>query len=165
MKKLLIHSTQTAAWHALVNEAESLRKINLEVELESYLVFLLMRFSERPELAASVLGLDFLESAQQIDKKPYLLKEVGDKCLLHAGLFPEHARKRRVTPEYFVKLGKMAYSTLAVALETNDSDLFETICGYFVPMIEVLSATREVALSAEEYTLLNTKFHFEHTQH
>lgn len=165
MSKLFIHPTQTAEWHALINEAESIRRIQLGVELESYLVFLLMRFSAKPELVASVLGLDFLESTQVIAQKPYLLKDVGDKCMLFAGLFPERAKRRRVTPTYFIKLGQTAYSTLSCTLATNESDFFATLCGRFVPMIDVLSATRDIANSSQTNDLLAPLLNFSSHTH
>jgi hypothetical protein len=165
MSNLLIHPTQTAVWHALVNEAESASRIQLEVELESYLVFLLMRFSEKPELVASVLGLDFLEGTQAIGQKPYLLKDVGDKCMLFAGLFPERAKRRRVTPTYFIRLGQTAYSTLSSTLTTNDSEFFATLCGRFVVMIDVLHATRDIATKNNEFNSLKPLLNFQRRSH
>ena len=93
MESLVLHPTATAQWHALVNEAESLRHIQLGEELESYLVFLLMRFTEKPEMAHSVLAMDFLDSvkaagAERRDK----LQDVGDKCLLFAGFISRTCR-------------------------------------------------------------------------
>ena len=57
MSKLVLHPTSTAQWHSLVCEAESASNIYLDEELQSYLVFLLMRFLDKPAMAAKVLAL------------------------------------------------------------------------------------------------------------
>lgn len=143
---LLLHPTMTAQWQALLNEAQQHCAIALNEELESYLVFLLIRFTECPELAKSVLGLEFLDSLQSQRRENQLrLKEVGDKCLLYAGLFPDHASRRRLTVNYFVNLGKTAYSTLSSQSHKNRASLFSALCQQFILMTDVLNATRDAA--------------------
>ena len=89
MSHLILQPTETAQWHTLVKEAENNSHLMLGEELESYLVFLLVRFTAKPEIAKSVLGLDFLHCAQVTGyQKHDELREVGDKCLLIAGLSP-----------------------------------------------------------------------------
>ena len=56
MAKLVIQPTSTAQWHALVSEAESAASCVLNEDLESYLVFLLMRFASNPHMLARVIG-------------------------------------------------------------------------------------------------------------
>ncbi len=93
MNSLVIYPTDTAQWYALVNEAEVALNDLLGEEVESYLVFLLMRFSAKPEIARSVLAIDFLESEQAAKSQRYQrLRDVGDKSLLLSGLFPLVAR-------------------------------------------------------------------------
>src|SRR5689334_10421216 len=111
MQSLILHPTATAQWHDLILTAQRTASIHLQEDLECYLVFLLMRFSDNPQLAGSVLGLDFLEAYSKYRHQQ--LKEVGDKCLLYAGLFPGRAIKRRVKISYFVKLGQTAYATIS----------------------------------------------------
>jgi len=143
MESLLLQPTATAQWYTLINEAQASCAIHLEEELESYLVFLLMRFTGKPEMASSVLGLDFLNSGQEIGAhQKDLLKDVGDKCLLFAGLFPGRAKTRHVGVSYFVRLGQSAYSALSVHPTQNFSTLFKTLCEGFTPMMDVLNATR-----------------------
>ena len=64
MSQLILHPTDISQWHALVNEAQASTRLILPENTESYLVFLLMRFSQSPELAESVLAVDFLNSMQ-----------------------------------------------------------------------------------------------------
>ncbi|MBS0288942.1 MAG: hypothetical protein JSS07_02745 [Proteobacteria bacterium] len=144
MQSLILHPTSTAQWRALVEEAQRASTIYLKEDLESYLVFLLMRFTEEPSIASSVLGLDFLTGYQRMHNpyQFYRLKEVGDKCLLFAGLFPGRAIKRRVKVSYFVKLGQTAYSTISTCLSIQE-ELFIKLCVEFPKMMDVLQAMRE----------------------
>lgn len=144
MRSLILHSTSTAQWHSLLSEAQQQSAIYLKEDLESYLVFLLMRFAEQPNLAASVLGLDFLHSCQSLTdpQRHYLLKEVGDKCLLYAGLFPGRAKRRRVKVSYFIKLGQTAYSTLS-NYQFPEEPLFISLCQEFTNLMDVLQSMRE----------------------
>ncbi|MGD8577198.1 MAG: hypothetical protein PVG13_08910, partial [Thiohalophilus sp.] len=55
-------STQLSQWHSLVSDAEQVAGVTLEPDLESYLVFTLMRYLSRPEMAQRILALDYLEA-------------------------------------------------------------------------------------------------------
>lgn len=147
MRSLLLHPTSTAQWQGLIHEAQQSLSIHLHVEMEAYLVFLLMRFAEQPEMARSVLGLDFLEGTQQLQcNQAQHLKNVGDKCLLFAGLFPEHTQSRRVSPQYFVSLGKSAYLNLAEHISlVNQAALFVQLYQEFLLLTDVLQATRDIS--------------------
>ncbi len=141
---LILHPTGIAQWHALIGEAQQSSAIYLKEDLESYLVFLLMRFIGQPSIASSVLGLDFLHGYQKLDPQQqyHQLKDVGDKCLLFAGLFPGRAHKKRVKVSYFVKLGQAAYSTISHTLSVQE-ELFIKLCTEFPKMMDVLHAMRE----------------------
>ena len=151
MASLILHPTSMAQWYALLYEAQRSASIHLQEDLESYLVFLLMRYTQQPALANSVLGLEFLHSYQsaQDTNQPHLLKDVGDKCLLYAGLFPGRAKKRRVKISYFVKLGQTAYSTLS-NYEPSQEALFIRLCHEFPQLMDVLHATRDASPTAND---------------
>jgi len=144
MDSLLIHPSETAQWHALINEAQAHSSVHLDEELESYLVFLLMRFMQETDVASSILALEYLDSLQKAGQQRHdILKDVGDKCLLFAGLFPERALKRRVQLSYFIDLGQSAYSELS-STEVSLAQLFNNLCEGFVPLVDVLLATRDL---------------------
>ena len=89
MNELMIEPTAKASWHRLVKEAEERLSCHLDEEKESYLVFLLMRYLTRADLARTVLALRFLEAiGSQGRLREDRLQNVGDQCLLYAGLFP-----------------------------------------------------------------------------
>ncbi len=143
MPSLILHPTSTAQWYALLGEAQQSSAIYLKEDLESYLVFLLMRFTGEPNIASSVLGLEFLQGYQEPHHFHHL-KDVGDKCLLVAGLFPGRAVKRRVKLSYFVKLGQLAYSTISHSLSVQE-ELFIKLCIEFPKLMDVLQAMRETS--------------------
>lgn len=150
---LKLQPTITAQWHELVSEAQATCHCWLDHDLESYLVFLLMRFTSRPEMAAAVLATEYLQTLQrhtQIQQDQ--LRDVGDQCLLYAGLFPERATRKRVNSHYFTHLGQSAYQQLASLLRHGDSRLFQHIAEYFQSMSQILNVMREVNSDIIHYT-------------
>lgn len=143
MKSLILHPTEICQWHALVNEAQVNSQRLLSLDMESYLVFLLMRFSHGPELIESVLGLDFLDAMSsaginQIER----FKEVGDKSLLFSGLFPGLARKRHVSLGYFSQIGQTAYLAVSERYDDKNAELYSQLSHQFLSLQKVLQAVR-----------------------
>jgi len=78
MHTLILHPTAVSQWQALVLEAEQACEINLDTELESYLVFLLMRFLRHQDIADSILALEFLHSLDKHGQVRYnKLRDLG----------------------------------------------------------------------------------------
>ena len=145
MNQLILHPTSTAQWQALVQDAEDLSSIQLTETLESYLVFLLVRFMNNPEIAQAVMAEEFLNSMAQRGKQSWhLLRDTGDKCLLLSGLFPGRARKRCLRIGYFVNLGQSAYASLAEQKDKEMADLFCKLNYHFVGLMDVLHSMREI---------------------
>lgn len=137
---ILTNSTSTALWHEIIHEAEATCRITLEEDLESYLVFLLMRYTNKPELLKQILALEFLEGVNSAPTKQRLtLQEVGDKCLLFAGLYPKIADKKLVKISYFVNLGQACY----VQISQKSNDLYEGLGKQFVSLMDVLQSIRQ----------------------
>lgn len=145
---LLLQPTSLSQWQALLNEAQVAAAVTLQEDLESYLAFMLMRFIQQPEIAKSAMGLEFLMALENLsglqDQK---LQEVGDKCLIFSGLFPENAHKRRVSMNYYIDLGQTAYSLLSdknnQAARFSAVQLYTSLCNQFIPMRDVLDAMRD----------------------
>lgn len=143
MKQLILHPTDISQWHALVNEAQAATRLILNENTESYLVFLLMRFSHGPKLIESVVALDFLESMRkprqmQVDS----LRDVGDKSLLFCGLFPGIAEQRHVSLSYFSDLGQAAYLTVSELQDKQTADLYFQLSAQFITLQQILQAMR-----------------------
>lgn len=145
MNRLVVKASTTEEWLTLVSEAKVAAACRLDEDMESYLVFLLMRFTEKPEIAASVMALDYLRSMQLSGHLAQdQLREVGDKCLLYSGLFPERAARRRVKVSYFVDLGRSAYQHLSGRLGHNTATLYQRLAYTFVVLMDVLQTMREL---------------------
>ena len=152
MDELVLHPTETAQWHALVCEAQDLAKHYLGEELESYLVFLLMRFMQQPRIAATILAIEYLRSMQarrteQHDK----LRDIGDQCLLFSGLFPLRAEKKHVKVSYFVNIGRSAYHQLGGLLPQASAQMYNRLAYDFVHAMDVLNAMR--AIDTKQYSI------------
>jgi hypothetical protein len=157
MNHLIVHSTSLAQWYTLVNEAEDLFGRHLDTELESYLVFLLQRYANKPDLVASILALDYLDSIETTgSRRAEKLRDVGDKCLLFSGFFPEIAPKRLVTVSYFVELGRRAYHYLAAINSQGvlTTELYSLLRQHFVHLLDLLLYIRELSGDKQSLTLL-----------
>lgn len=145
MEKIVTNPTSITQWQTLVTDASQLCEIALTEELESYLVFLLMRFINVPQMAKKVMGVEFLTSINRTGSlRSLALRDVGDQCLLYSGLFPGRARKRAVRVSYYVGLGKSAYQSLAQCSRDSESTLFSLLSDKFVNLMDILQATREI---------------------
>ena len=146
MGKVIWHNNSTAAWQELVCDAQEISQTQLNEDLESYLVFMLMRFTEEASMHKRPIALDFLETLHcngELQKNQ--LREVGDKCLLFSGFFPGLAEKRRVKISYFVDVGQSAYHILAGLSNNVMCDLFVQLSHRFVPLMDVLQSMREMS--------------------
>jgi hypothetical protein len=145
MAKLFVERQATAQWHDLVKEAEAFNGVPLDEELESYLVFLLMRYTGKPELAAKVMALDYLRGAQTNgSERREKMRDVGDQCLLYSGLFPKRAEKRRVRVSYYVDIGRSAYQNVAEVAQAAMADMFSHLAESFVSLMDTLQAIRSM---------------------
>lgn len=145
MGTLILEPTATAQWQQLVKEAEQTMHLQLAEDLESYLTFLLMRFNNKPEMTASVLALEFLHSIELTgSQQKELLRDVGDKCLLFAGLFPKQAERKLVKISYFVELGRGAYTILAGLSQQKLAELYAAVGQGFVSMMDILQTIRNM---------------------
>ncbi len=155
MTKRILSSHSTHEWHTLVNDAQHHTGVQLNEELESYLVFMLMRYTDKPEMAASVLALDYLEGAHALGQvRQDRMRDVGDQCLLYSGLFPERAENRHVKVSYYVDLGRSAYHTAADATHKAVGQLFIGLASQFVIIMDTLQAMRGINNEAPQLTPL-----------
>ncbi len=137
---ILTNSTSTALWHDVVVKAEETCAVVLKEELESYLVFLLMRYTNKPEIMKQIIALEFLEGFNSTHAKQLIaLQDVGDKCLLFAGLYPHIADTRLVRISYFVNMGQAAY----VRISRKSNDLYASLSTQFVSLMDILQSIRQ----------------------
>jgi hypothetical protein len=143
MSAILTDVPQLALWTDLVHDAEHGAALRLDEELESYLVFLLMGHTRDVQLGRGAVALDYLlaraESGTRLKQE---LRDVGDRCLLLAGLYPEQAERRLVTISYFLNLGARAYDELSSALSASVAELYDRLAQAFAHLVRVLMELR-----------------------
>ncbi|HVE44961.1 MAG TPA: hypothetical protein VNC84_07540 [Gammaproteobacteria bacterium] len=128
-------------WQKLIKNAEARCSIQLIDDLEYYLIALLMRYVDRPDIAKQAFTEVFLKAMQESRQKRNLsLQTVGDQCLLYTGLFPRAAVRRHVKISYFVDLGRSAYANIS----HKTDDFYGLLAEQFVAMMDVLQSIREV---------------------
>src|SRR5690606_1348997 len=110
---------------------------------EAYLVFVLLRYQGDARLLAHTHALDWLHAQEQVGRlRADALRDVGDRCLLVAGLFPGLAARRRVSVDYFVDLGRGAYREVAEASRAAYAALFDQLAEGYRELVEVLRGLR-----------------------
>ena len=137
--------TQSAEWHALVEEAMQRSGLVIDDDLKSYLILTLDHFTTKNKIASTVLAIDFLKAVELTGRESgYQIREVGDECLLLSGLFPERALQKNVSLNYFIGLGQHAYHLLGHQVLPNqwDPELFLELSQHFVGLMDVLHAMR-----------------------
>ncbi|MBB4132457.1 MULTISPECIES: hypothetical protein [unclassified Xanthomonas] len=129
-------------WQALVREAGQRIARPLDESREHYLVFVLLRFQRDAHLLSRTQALAWLHAQDQVGSvRADALRDVGDGCLLIAGLFPGVAQRRRLSVDYFIDLGRGAYFEVADT-RCSDAGLFAQLAGSYHELVRTLAALR-----------------------
>lgn len=143
MTTILTDTSQTALWADLIQQAETGAALQLGEELESYLVFVLMGHTRDVQLHRHVMAVDYLLArAESGTRHKQELRELGDRCLLLAGLYPEQAERRMVSVDYFLAMGSRAYGELSGALKAAVGELYGHLAQAFARLVRVLMELR-----------------------
>ena len=145
MNTLQLNPTAVAQWTTLITEAEKACKLQLGEDLESYLVFLLMRYLRSPEIGESLIALEYLSGMELSGyRQEAQLTTVGDKCLLFSGLFPGRAERRRLRISYYARIGISAYAFLAETLRGAKAKLYAQLAEQFITVVDTLHIAQEL---------------------
>ncbi|MDX9739816.1 MAG: hypothetical protein RBT81_01370 [Gammaproteobacteria bacterium] len=140
-------------WRLLLGEAEALTGYVLDRETGDYLIQLLIRTATQPRLLAGLMTLDRLTEQAEGSSRLAHLRDIGDQCLLFAGLFPQQAAERNVRVSHFISLGRTAYGQADDLLDT--SSVFGRMCDGFVALLELLHAMRELGVGGVDLSPLH----------
>jgi len=155
MAQIKVSGQATSQWHDLVKDAENVNGVQLDEDLESYLVFLLMRYTQQPQLGAKVMALEYLDGANSVGNlRQEKMRDVGDQCLLFSGLFPRRAERRRVKLSYYVNLGRSAYHTVSESTQSAMAKMFGQLAESFVELMDTLQAMRCVSRQENDLDML-----------
>jgi hypothetical protein len=130
---------QAELWQALIRDGAARRRLALDECEECYLGFVLIRHQRDAQLGARVLALDWLGAHEERGQQRVdALRDVGDRCLLIAGFYPELAQRRRVSTDYFIELGRGAYAAVADCARGGEASLFAQLARAYLRLVRVL---------------------------
>lgn len=137
----------TALWQDLVREGEQRCGAQLDENCESWLVFTLMRHLGSTALAEPAMALVYLDALHTAGgaRRSQALQDVGERCLLIAGLYPELAQRRQVSQRYYIELGQGAFRQLADEARRAMAELYEGIARQFARLVRVLVELRTLS--------------------
>lgn len=143
MLETIRNGTPVEIWQGLVHDAYACTGVRLDESSESYLVFVLLRYQNDHHLLTHAHGMDWLLALEQIGSaRTDALRDVGDRCLLVAGLFPGLAERRWVSVDYFIAIGRSAYQGVADATRQAYAALYGELAHHYGELVGTLSAVR-----------------------
>ena len=138
------HFVSALRWWVLKAEFPS-ENLKVKDATEYYLVHLLCNYtSAQLDPEPLVLRLAQAAEAAPLDRVR-LLQQVGDTALTTSGLFGESLSRRTISVDYYVKLGRTAYSQLANSprlLSTLLREACSELAERFPSLVDVLLCLR-----------------------
>jgi len=126
--------------YELVRRAECELTVNLEHDLEAYIVHLFAHYMDKPRVNTVPVGIKMMSSVNlPVKAKKELLKNVGDECLLINSM--EWGKSRWPTEVYYADMGQMAYVSRAYA-ERPPEELFDDLAYQFQTATRILRKCR-----------------------
>ncbi len=152
MTQTLTTGAAAQLWLELIREAGQRCATTLDETAESYLVFTLVRHSRDAWLTGRTMALELLDGMAHVGcLRGERLRDVGDRCLLIAGLFAGQAKRRRVGADYYIDLGRCAYRELGAADRSALAALYTQLAERFASLVAVLRQVRpDAALDAHD---------------
>jgi len=145
MFEAIHHGTPAQVWQELVQEAARHAGHPLDEARESHLVFVLLRFQRDAQLLSHTHGMDWLAALERVGTaRTDSLRDVGDRCLLVAGLFPQLAERRRVSVGYYIDIGRAAYQGVADTSRRAYAALYEQLAASYRELVRTLSTMRRL---------------------
>ncbi len=137
-------------FHEVVTDALSAVDLDASESAGWYLVGLLGEFTT-VRLTDEPLGLKLAAAPDSPGERVRTLKEVGDTSLYVAGFFAESLTRSLIDVEYYVGLGRTAYTRLARSLGGRKSitEVYEELAAKFPRFVDVLVEVRKRVTIAE----------------
>lgn len=143
MRLYELHIPETAGWRALLTRASAVAGLPLQEDVENYLTCLLLRQIGTPTSALDDLARGFASNllVASPGSGDQTLDDIGEQCLLFAGLFPEQAAEQLMPVSYFVRMGTDAYRKLA---DVSGESLYAQVADQFVSLMDMLQCLRDL---------------------
>lgn len=79
------------------------------------------------------------ESLEDEEKRKELTQDLGETALVTAGIFYDHLLSRRVSADYYIHMGQLAYGTLSDLTRPPKSDVYNELAHKFSGIVLVLN--------------------------
>ncbi len=139
-----LYTPETAKWYYLLSQAQADTCHYLGSDIERYIADMLFRFSCDGEgmLVYPDKHIN-IEWNSVREKRLMKLQSAGERCLVTAGFFPEHANYAGLSLLHFIDRGRCAYHDLAEAVP--GVNIYEHIDKHFVQVVDVLQKIGELS--------------------
>lgn len=132
--------TYVKASYEIILLGESKSNINLEHEVEAYIVHTVARYMEKPNIPTDTIAVKMLKSLEKNNAhKKENLQEIAEECILIDGL--ELNMNRWPTKNYYRDMGKLALEQRAW-IERPPELFYEKIAYYFDDISSILHAIK-----------------------
>lgn len=141
-----------------VTHAASHLKVQLDHQLEFYLVTLLCDFIDHERLKEQDNGIDLLNTPLAMMLKTALestpgtqvriFKRLGDTSLYFAGFFQGFFNRKIFDIDYYITMGSTAYNSISTIMRDRHGDdhftsMYQNLASDFQNLVEVLAAIAE----------------------
>lgn len=147
-----LYTPETARWYGLLSRAQSETGRYLDSELEAYVADMLYRFAVDGETVLRYTAPHLLAWNSEREKRLINLQGAGERCLVTAGFFPEHANYAGLSLLHFIDTGRSAYRDLAK--ELPGADLYRDVDVNFIQLVDVLQKTGELSGVCRPFDLI-----------
>ena len=137
-------------WYQLVRDAQNNIGARLERSIEHYIILTLQRSTLKKHYISSIIGSEYYSTLVCPSQSISELRDIGDHCLLIAGLFPDFIKKKNVSKQYIISIGKSAYLDVSTNHSSEyDETLFFNLSYNFHTLTKLLNAMRRLKKNSE----------------
>lgn len=159
MSQLVVSGSLKEFFRLLVGEAVKRQRVSIEEVTEFYIVNLLSDYAKAEKLftqevdgkrETEPLAVLYHRALQQDrEEKIRTLRRLGDVSLYTAGFFNSSLQDRAVGADYYVQMGRNAYSAVAgLAGASSFASVYQELCTKFSSLVEVLEEIAARGLAA-----------------
>lgn len=128
------------AGYEVVMIAEARSKINLEHEIEAWVVHLIARYMETPDISQEPIAIKMLKSVNESgERRKQQLQQIAEECLLIDGF--ELNSRRWPSANYYRDMGKLALEHRAWVARPPEL-FYQRIANQFGQISELLHSVK-----------------------
>ena len=126
-----------AQWFQVLSDLQKETRVSLPAEIEHYLLMTLLYHTEQTSLLEACLSEHFFEALEG-RFVPAKWQEIGDKCLIISGIFPQWSQRRVRSEKFLHQMGKLGYRQASLQYFGAEKKIFSYLHEHFEPVTELL---------------------------